>query len=431
MPNQWYLLSCLLSGPNHIATTNASSIPIILGEGPFRKSARYLTIVPPGDSGSLLATLDPHEHAKRRHIWEKGMNSKAVQGYKEVIHNRIQELVVILSQQQGQDLNLSTWLSYCSFDIMGDLAFNGQFNVMQTGSSEFVKKLQIFKKALGMQDYLMVLTWLRQYIPYVRKRYLNQAFWLVEFSMRAITQRMKEGSRYKDYFYHLLDEEHGGENALPLQIIFREANLIIPAGYDSTATANCHAFFYLLSNPTCFKKLRDEVHLHFSTVDEVYLNDDLVQNLPYLNAVINETLRLAPSLASGTQRYLPKGSANGGIKLGNTWIPEGTYIQIHTYSLHRNPKYFSPDPEAFHPERWLEDGYNTDRAAFVPFSYGPTNCIGKQIALLTLRKTICAMIVSFDFELSPEVNPVKWAEDTTERFILGRGELYAKVRKRS
>lgn len=58
--------------------------------------------------------VDPHEHADRRRLWDKGMNTKAVQDYKQIIHNRLQELLSLLSQNQGTDLNLSTWLSFFS-----------------------------------------------------------------------------------------------------------------------------------------------------------------------------------------------------------------------------------------------------------------------------------------------------------------------------
>ncbi|GJJ15634.1 hypothetical protein Clacol_009912 [Clathrus columnatus] len=300
-------------GPNHIITTEASAIPVVLGAGPFRKSDRYVTFVTPKEPGSLLAVVDPHEHAERRRLWEKGMNFKALQSYKEIIHSRLQQLVSLLSQQQQEvDINLST------FDIMGDLAFSGQFDALQGGSTELLDHLQGIRTALGIQDYLMLLTWLRYYIPFVPKRLMTEVSWFRQFSTNAMLRRMENGPKTQDFFYHLLNEEHDEGSVLPLRTLFREASLIIPAGYDTTANAGCHAFFYLLTNPIYLKRLQNEVDQHFSNVDEVYSKDDL-QNLPYLNAVINETLRLAPGLASGSQRYLPKGNGtNGGIMLGNT-----------------------------------------------------------------------------------------------------------------
>ncbi|GJJ15316.1 hypothetical protein Clacol_009592 [Clathrus columnatus] len=394
------------------------------------KSDRYITFVPPGESGSLLSVVDPQLHAERRRLWEPSVTSKALRVYREVIQNRIQQLVSLLSQHQQEDINLSTWFSYFSFDVMGDLAFNGQFDVMRSGSMDFLNNLKGIKKALFIQDYMMVFTWLREYIPLVPQKYMKAALWLRHFSTEAVLRRMQEGSKTKDFYYHLLNEEKLDQGSvLPLRVLIREAMLIIPAGYDSVANAISHTFFHLLTNPVYFERLRDEVDQTFSNVDEIYLKDDL-QNLPYLNAVINETLRLAPPLASGTQRYLPKGSANGGVMLGNTWIPEGTYVQIHTYSLHRNPKYFSPDPEVFQPERWLDKGYNTDKSAFIPFSYGPANCIGRQIALIKLRKTLCVLLKTFNFELSPEFDINKWNEGVMEQFTLGRGDLLVRIQKR-
>lgn len=423
-------------GPNHVVTTEASAIPTVLGAKPFRKSDRYITFVPPKETGSILVIVDPHEHADRRRLWDKGMNTQAVQNYKQIIHSRLQELLQMLSQHQEEDLNLSTWLSFFSFDIIGDLAFNGRFNLMEKkqkdGGEEYAEHLKNFKKALFIQDYLMMLTWLRHYICLLPERVMSQALWLRQFARQAMTTRIKEGPKIKDFFYHLLGEDNSNSEAdpLPLPVLIREASLIIPAGYESTANALCQAFFYLMTHPVYLRRLRDEVD---GNVEDIYADDDSkLHRLPYLNAVINETLRLAPALAGGSHRYLPKGSTNGagGVMLANTWIPEGTFIQIHTYSMHRNPKYFSPEPDAFRPERWLEKGYNTDHSAFIPFSYGPANCVGKQIALVKLRKTICGLIKTFDFELSPDFDIKKWNQGITEQFTLGKGELIARVQKR-
>ncbi|KZP06691.1 cytochrome P450, partial [Athelia psychrophila] len=72
--------------------------------------------------------------------------------------------------------------------------------------------------------------------------------------------------------------------------------------------------------------------------------------MAWLNECINETLGLVPAIASGSQRSVPPGS--GGTAVGPYFIPEGTQITVHTYSLHRNPAHFS-SPNAFLPERWL------------------------------------------------------------------------------
>ena len=81
--------------------------------------------------------------------------------------------------------------------------------------------------------------------------------------------------------------------------------------------------------------------------------------------------------------------------------------------MHRDPANFSPSPESFLPERWLPGwgsglpgsgdalgteaaGYVHNEAAFIPFSYGPMNCVGKGLAMQEMRTAICAILQRFE-----------------------------------
>ena len=73
-------------------------------------------------------------------------------------------------------------------------------------------------------------------------------------------------------------------------------------------------------------------------------------------------------------------------------IPEGTQIYVPPYSLHRDPRYFSPAPDAFKPERWLDDNDKTLKKNeiqgyrhLLSFSDGPRICLGKSFALAEFK----------------------------------------------
>ena len=89
-----------------------------------------------------------------------------------------------------------------------------------------------------------------------------------------------------------------------------------------------------------------------------------------------------------------------------------------------NPGHFSPNPEAFIPERWLPDGEKgpllkgatTKQDAFIPFSYGPANCIGKNLAKLEMVMVLTTLIQKFDFEFAKGFDWKRWPEEKIDMF---------------
>jgi cytochrome P450 len=95
-----------------------------------------------------------------------------------------------------------------------------------------------------------------------------------------------------------------------------------------------------------------------------------LESLPLFNAFLKEVLRRWPTLPGPLERCVPK----GGAVLQNYFLPADTEVTLHAYSIHRDSNLF-PNSESFIPERWLEETAEM-RNAFIPFSYGPRNCVG-------------------------------------------------------
>lgn len=151
------------------------------------------------------------------------------------------------------------------------------------------------------------------------------------------------------------------------------ASFLIIAGSETTATLLSGATYLLLTNPPILETLKQEIHLTFT--DEADINIQNTTSLAYLNAVLEESLRMYPPVPNSMPRKTP---LSGEIICGQ-FVKGGTSVGIHQWSAFRSAHNFH-DPDVFHPERWLGDPrFATDqRDAFQPFSHGPRNCLGKK-----------------------------------------------------
>lgn len=113
-----------------------------------------------------------------------------------------------------------------------------------------------------------------------------------------------------------------------------------------------------------------ELHEVFGSSMEPPTYQEL-QNLPYMEMCIKESLRLYPSVP-----LIGRLASEDFYTASGYLIPKGVEILIHIYDLHRNAEIY-PEPEKFDPDRFLPENTATRHPfAFLPFSGGPRNCIG-------------------------------------------------------
>jgi len=110
-------------------------------------------------------------------------------------------------------------------------------------------------------------------------------------------------------------------------------------------------------------------------------------------------------------------------------IPEGTQVTLHTYSIQRDPRNFHT-PDAFLPERWFSAGAPAGEhnpAAFLPFSYGPANCAGKNFALMEMRMVLCWVLRRFRFSKAPGFRYEEWEGEIQDWFAVHQPPLLASI----
>jgi cytochrome P450 len=154
------------------------------------------------------------------------------------------------------------------------------------------------------------------------------------------------------------------------------------AGHETTASSLSWAVYELAKNPQIFKKAREEL----ASIDLSNLAS--YNNLPYLEAIINEALRLySPVWILGRQ-------AIQGDRFGDLPVKAKANIIFSPFLVHRSSDYWE-NPNDFNPERFLKP--LQEPSAFFPFASGPRICIGKSFALLEMKVILAEIINSFLF----------------------------------
>lgn len=168
-----------------------------------------------------------------------------------------------------------------------------------------------------------------------------------------------------------------------------ESLLQILAGSDSTATAIRMSMLYLLTNPAVYAKLRNEVDeaVRNNTVSEI-VQVSQAARLPYLQAVIKETMRVWQPLTGFADKIAPP----GGITSNGVSIPGGTQLALHNTGMMMRKDIWGADGDIFRPERWLDADSQTlklyERTWELTFAGGQYTCPGKPIALMEASKVV-------------------------------------------
>lgn len=169
------------------------------------------------------------------------------------------------------------------------------------------------------------------------------------------------------------------EAEIPLQIM---------AGSDTTATCIRGTLLHLITSVPILAKLRAEIDAAEAEgrISNPISNAE-AKELPYLQAVIKEGLRMRAPFTGLVSKKVPP----GGDTLNGQYVPGGTEIATNAYYLQRNAKIYGEDVEVFRPERWLEADaakrQEMERTVDLVFGYGRWGCLGKQVAFIELNKT--------------------------------------------
>jgi len=209
-----------------------------------------------------------------------------------------------------------------------------------------------------------------------------------------IKERQAEGNtnHHHDLLAMLMSAmDEDGTQMTPRQLRDESMTLFL-AGHETTALTLSWACYMLSENPAAEARLHEE--LQGILADRAPELADF-ERLPYLRAVVNETLRLYPAA------YIVARTSVAPCTIAGYDFPADTTMIMAQWVMHRDPRYFD-DPEVFRPERWLNGLENRLPAgAYFPFGDGPRRCIGQGFALLESALVLATIAQKYRFKLVP------------------------------
>ncbi|KAM5559623.1 cytochrome P450 76A1 [Rosa sericea] len=382
-----------------------------------------------GNEGSLItAQYGPHWRMLRRLCnTEFFVTSRldAMRGVRGTCIDRMVQFIEDASTSDKSDIgtnvesiDVGRFFFLMAFNLIGNLMFSKDLldPKSERGAGFFYHAGKVMEMAgkPNMADFFPVLRWLDpQGIRKNTQFHVEKAFEIAgEFIKERLESMDNDGydvdiEKTKDFLDVLLQYDSQGNGVDEEAYRFsspRTINVIVfemfTAGTDTTTSTLEWAMAELLNNPKTLQKVQTELRSTISSGKKLEERD--IENLPYLKAVIKETLRLHPPLP-----FLVPHMAMDSCEMLGHHIPKDTQILVNVWAIGRDPKTWE-DPLIFKPERFLEPNmvdYKGHHFEFIPFGSGRRMCPAVPLVSRVLPLALGSLLHSFDWVLPDGLKP--------------------------
>ncbi|KAK0710627.1 cytochrome P450 [Lasiosphaeris hirsuta] len=403
--------------PNELLILSTDAIPKIHSSksGCRKRDAGIYNVVTYKGEYNLDSILDREEHRWRRRVWERAMTTKSIHSYENSTRVICKTFLAKVAAMEGKSIDSSLFSLLMTFDNMGKIGFSHEFKTIEAGKANYM--LGLLEVTFGQIAQLGELVWPLAFFQSLGVGGDSAKFDALTHNM-ADTRREAQHKETPDIFGHFI-EDFGSQKPTAFfnkNILYSDAGLILVAATDTVAAALSYAFYFLAKHQDSQARLFEEVATTFGkTIPGEFTNDDL-SKIPYLDAVINETMRLENPICNNAGRLTPP----EGIVVDRVWIPGGSAVRVPGYAMQRSAKAFL-QPLEYIPERWTtRPELILDAAGFMPFITGPNNCVGKRLAMMVLRLVLAYTVYHSRFEFAP-------GEDGTAIFTKAKNNLILKA----
>lgn len=370
-----------------------------------------------------LVSASSQDHARCRRLLSHAFSDKALREHEPLMTTYVDLLMQRLDERAGDKVDIMTWFNYTTFDVMGDLTFSESFNCLRDVNYHWWISL-IFSnmKALAWTNVAKQVPGLtRLLMKLAPKDVIEKSLAHVELCKRQATKRLAENTDRPDIMSYII-RHNDKVTGMSVPEIQANSYVLIIGGSETTATLLSGAVYFLLRNPSVMAKLTSEIRTAFKAESEISFVT--VSKLQMFIAVLAESLRIYPPVPWKLARAVPP----SGAIVDGSFVPGGTWVSICHYAAAHSSLNFT-DPETFAPERWTGDPRfaNDRRDAHQPFSYGPRNCLGRNLAYMEMRLILARLLWNFDLELCPE--SMGWFERQKTYILWEKDRLWVRCRR--
>eukprot|EP01101_Sappina_pedata_P006822 TRINITY_DN3491_c0_g1_i1.p1 TRINITY_DN3491_c0_g1~~TRINITY_DN3491_c0_g1_i1.p1 ORF type:complete len:497 (+),score=187.79 TRINITY_DN3491_c0_g1_i1:81-1571(+) len=343
----------------------------------------------------------------QRQVASHMFTTKELRSYVSIYRRHALDLTEILKEHQRTDMviDVQNLFSRCTLDSIGDIAFGKNIDSLHHKGT-FSDAFNLAQTAVDGR----IFTPMWKYLPFAK----------CERDMKSSTAVLD------DYIYGLIRERRDDENlANYTDLLSRYLQLadendqpfsdryirdivinIMIAGRDTTAQTLTWCSYLLSQNPQIYDKLKEVIKKELGDNEPNY---DNVRPIKYLQAVIDETLRMYPPVPID-----PKMAVEDDVLPGGYVVKKGMLVQWNQWVMGRHPAFWDK-PLEMRPERWFDEGNNggkpvprANQPPFIPFQYGPRVCLGIQFAYLEVKVILCTILqagLRMECQPSPPVQP--------------------------
>ncbi|PPJ56017.1 hypothetical protein CBER1_03415 [Cercospora berteroae] len=397
---------CVRIKPDELSYSNAQAWKDIVAHVPgrpeFLKDPIRLPLAPNGVMSILVS--DTKNHARFRSLFGHAFSDKGLRTQEKTIVEYANLFVQVLGEvaESGKTVEMVNYFNMAVFDTIGALSFGESFNSLRDRQIHpWVDAIHKNLKSVAI-SHVMRSMGIEPLTPYVLPKELRgKRQQNYTYAIEKIGRRMQKTGEQGDFWDRVIvksGEDNEDGSGMSRGEMLNNAAVMVVGGSETTASALC-GMTYLLCKFNRMEKAVAEVRSTFASPEDINLQS--VNHLPYMTAVIDETLRMYPSVPGQPPRVVPK----GGASVCGKFIPEDMRVGLSHLGTYYADYNFTK-PYEFIPERHLNKndtamGVN-NWSAFQPWSVGVRNCIGKNLAYAELRLILSKVLWHYDITLDTE-----------------------------